>query len=338
LDFVKTIDPKYILALTGTPFLNYPKELITLLQLFKRLDYFGGFWLFMKRYCDLGDKWIFVRGGEKRKVHNWNGAKNLDDLNQRLRSLFMVRREKKDVIDLPEKREMEVYFAMDSDFRERYDFVNDNVREYFLAKYEGDERKWNIIDRWMNNMSKGIFSEDFAQVRGMLGASWGQVLSQMEALKQVTAESKLGPAKEWIHNFLDTTDEKIVIFTKHRNILEDLVEEFGYWGVRTIEGKQKADIRQNNIDDFQEKENVRLMIANIRAGGIGITLNKASTVIFMELDWNYAIHEQASDRLHRIGQENRVDVYFFIAADTIDEYLYKMIVKKKEAFDEVFKI
>lgn len=337
LDFVKKIDPEHILALTGTPFLNYPRELITLLQLFKKLDYFGGFWRFMKKYCDAGEQWVYIKGGERRRFHNWNGAKNLDDLSMRLRSLLMIRREKKDVLDLPEKRELEVYFAMDPEFEERYQIVNDNVRMYFSAKYEDDEKKWKIIEEWLKAISLGIYSEEFAQIRRMLGSSWGEVLSQIEALKQVVAESKLEPAMEWIHNFLDTTDEKIVIFTRHKNILNALAEEFKDWGMRTIEGQQKVEIRQQNIDDFQEKKNVRLMVANIRAGGIGITLNKASTVIFLELDWNYSLHEQASDRLHRIGQKNRVDAYFFLTAGTIDEWLYSMVIKKKRIFDEVFK-
>ena len=336
-DFVKKSDLKYIFALSGTPFLNYPKELITLLQLFGKLNYFGGFWQYMNKYCDAGSRYIYVKGGKRQKIQNWNGINNLDDLRKRLRSLFMIRREKSEVLDLPEKREMVVYFDMDKEYKEKYEFVTNNVREYFLAKVEGDEKKWKIINKWIDSMKRGIFSGKFDKIRNMLDSSWGEVLSQIEALKQVTAESKLEPAREWIHNFLDTTNEKIVIFTRHHNILNGLVEEFEPWGVRTIEGKQKAEVRQMNIDDFQEKDDVRLMIANLRAGGIGITLSKASTVVFMEMDWNYATHEQGADRLHRLGQNKRVDVYYFITGNTIDEWLYEMIINKKEAFDQVFK-
>ena len=69
--------------------------------------------------------------------------------------------------------------------------------------------------------------------------------------------------------------------------------------------------RQANIDRFQDGD-TKLMIAGLRAGNLGINLTRAKYVIFGELDWSPAIHRQAEDRLHRIGQKNTVFAYYLI--------------------------
>ena len=77
------------------------------------------------------------------------------------------------------------------------------------------------------------------------------------------------------------------------------------------------------------------MIAGLRAGNVGINLTKASYVIFAELDWSPAIHRQAEDRLHRIGQKNTVFAYYLVGNGTLDEHVVDMLTDKTFEIDSI---
>ena len=77
------------------------------------------------------------------------------------------------------------------------------------------------------------------------------------------------------------------------------------------------------------------MIAGLRAGNVGINLTKARYVIFAELDWSPAIHRQAEDRLHRIGQKNTVLAYYLVGKGTLDEHVADILVDKAYEIDTI---
>ena len=77
------------------------------------------------------------------------------------------------------------------------------------------------------------------------------------------------------------------------------------------------------------------MIAGIRAGNVGINLTRAKYVIFAELDWSPAIHRQAEDRLHRIGQKNTVFAYYLIGSGTLDDHVANILVDKSYEIDAI---
>jgi SNF2 family DNA or RNA helicase len=77
------------------------------------------------------------------------------------------------------------------------------------------------------------------------------------------------------------------------------------------------------------------MIAGLRAGNIGINLTRAKYVIFAELDWSPAIHRQAEDRLHRIGQKNTVFAYYLIGNGTLDDHVADILVDKSFEIDAI---
>ena len=77
------------------------------------------------------------------------------------------------------------------------------------------------------------------------------------------------------------------------------------------------------------------MIAGLRAGNVGINLNNASYVIFAELDWSPAIHRQAEDRLHRIGQKNTVFAYYLVGNGTLDEHVSDILLDKEYEIDAI---
>ena len=77
------------------------------------------------------------------------------------------------------------------------------------------------------------------------------------------------------------------------------------------------------------------MVAGIRAGNVGINLTRAKYVIFAELDWSPAIHRQAEDRLHRIGQKSTVFAYYLIGQGTLDDHVANVLVDKSYEIDSI---
>ena len=102
----------------------------------------------------------------------------------------------------------------------------------------------------------------------------------------------------------------------------------------SIIGGQSDRVRQENIDHFQNGD-TKLIIAGLRAGSLGINLTRAKYVIFAELDWSPAIHRQAEDRLHRIGQKNTVFAYYLIGKKTLDEHVANILVDKSYEIDAI---
>ena len=93
--------------------------------------------------------------------------------------------------------------------------------------------------------------------------------------------------------------------------------------------------RQAAIDAFQRPDGPQLIVCATRVAAQGITLTRASNVCFLELEWTPAIHDQAEDRCHRIGQRDAVTAWYLLAADTIDETMARLIQRKRELIDAI---
>lgn len=97
-----------------------------------------------------------------------------------------------------------------------------------------------------------------------------------------------------------------------------------------ISGDTPLDQRQAHVDRFQNDPTCRLIVLNMQAGGVGLTLTAASNVAFLELGWTPAIHDQAEDRAHRIGQEaDSVNAWYLLADETIDDKIFALIQEKR---------
>ena len=143
-----------------------------------------------------------------------------------------------------------------------------------------------------------------------------QALVRITQLALIAARGKLDGAREWIANFVET-GEKLVVFTRHREIGDALLEAFP--GAACATGRLDADGRAAEVERFQTDDACRLIVCSLDAAGVGLTMTAASNVAFVELGWTPAAHDQAEDRVHRIGQEEAVTAWYLLAADTIDE-------------------
>jgi SNF2 family DNA or RNA helicase len=93
--------------------------------------------------------------------------------------------------------------------------------------------------------------------------------------------------------------------------------------------------RERALTDFQEKGDKRILIASLRAGGVGLNLTMASHVIIVDSWWNFAVEEQAFSRVFRIGQVSETFLTRFVVENTVDEAMIKMQGRKKGEIDEV---
>ena len=129
----------------------------------------------------------------------------------------------------------------------------------------------------------------------------------------------------------DNPDEQVVIFTQFKQLVRLACERFTRAGIpfSIITGDIKAKDRRTAVADFQNCK-TRVFIGTIGAGGEGITLTAASTVIFLDRDWSPARNAQAEDRLHRIGQKEAVQVVDIMAKNSIDIARFKKLEMKKD--------
>lgn len=242
-------------------------------------------------------------GGKKgylqRYCEGGRGAANLKELNYLLNKYCFFRREKKDVAkDLPDKQRQTI--LCDITTRKQYNHARDNFLKYLEES-----------------------GADDAEIAKKLR---GEIMVKMGELKKLSAYGKLNEAKEFIHQVNDS-GEKLIVFVVHHIIVDELLKEFPK--AVTVTGRDNAEAKQVSIDKFQKDPDCKLIICNIKAAGVGITLTASSRVAFIEYPWTYADCVQCEDRAHRIGQTNNVMCTYFLGENTIDEDLYKMIQEKR---------
>lgn len=278
----------HIVALSGTPIVNRPVEAFPILNLIAP-EIFHSEWHYKQKFC-----------APKKTYFGWEfkGLSNGEELNKLLKKI-MIRRKKEDVLkDLPPMRKIVIPFEINN--RSEYDFAkNDFINWLKSARKDADIKK----------------------------AKKNQKLVALDKLKYLAVQGKIKQAIEWIENFIDT-GEKLVVFIDHQDIAKQLSDKFKKISVEVTGRISGVKNKQAAVDKFQKDKNCKLFIGS-RAAIEGITLTAASTLVFLELYWTPGAVEQASARIHRIGQSsNNVDIFFFIAENTIEEQILSVLDSK----------
>jgi SWI/SNF-related matrix-associated actin-dependent regulator 1 of chromatin subfamily A len=276
------------LALTGTPILNRPDELISQLRALGRLRDFGS---------------------GARLSRRFRAASSDDRLHWNLRANCYVRRTKEQVLpQLPAKRHDTVPVLLS------------NEAEYRLAERD--------VVAWLQTLPLDLRTLD-AKVAAALRA---EQLVRLNNLRQLAVHGKLPTALAWISDFL-ASGEPLVVFAEHVATQHAVLERFPE--AEHILGADSTANRQRAVDSFQREDGPQLIVCSMKAASQGITLTRASNVAFLELDWTPARHDQAEDRLHRIGQESAVSAWYLLAPDTIDETMAELLERKRSLIDAV---
>jgi SWI/SNF-related matrix-associated actin-dependent regulator of chromatin subfamily A-like protein 1 len=242
-------------------------------------------------------------GSGARFARQFRGQLSEERLHWHLRRRCFVRRLKADVLpQLPAKRQVVVPVALD------------NEREYRLAEDD--------VVAWLREQPLDLSTLN-ARIAATLRA---ERLAQLGTLQRLAARGKLRAAMAWIHDFL-ASGEPLVVFARHIEVQEAVLARFP--DALHLLGRDKALDRDAAVRAFQEPDGPQLIVCATRVAGQGITLTRASNVAFLELEWTPAMHDQAEDRCHRIGQRDAVTAWYLLAAETIDETMARLIQRKR---------
>ena len=227
-----------------------------------------------------------------------------ESLRHELQKHIMLRRKKSDVLkELKDKVRHKEYVDADVDY------------------YKNELNKiWHKLEQEQQNAET-----EFAK-----SASYQRAI---QSERQAAGIAKLHHVVDFVKNTMEI-EESVVVFCHHKVIHTLLHEKLGEYTPASIIGGQTDKARQDSIDNYQEGK-TKLMIAGLRAGNVGINLPTAKYVIFADLDWSPAIHRQAEDRLHRIGQKNTVFAYYLIGNGTLDDHVGDILIDKEYEIDAI---
>lgn len=302
-----------VYLLTGTPVANRPIEYYNLLKAIKHpiaRDYYG----FAKRYC--GAFRQELKGG--RSFLNVSGASNLIELHEKTKDC-MLRRTKDKVTNLPPKIRAIVPVEMTADFKKQYATAWQDYLKCFNQTVTADQFK--------------TLKEYDEKVENTLMA---RHMIELQKLKQITSLAKIDRLEEDIKNILEQ-ENKVIIFTQYKETMRQIRVRLIKNRIASvsIDGETPQSRRQEAVDIFQTNEKVKVFLGNIKACGVGITLTKASIVVFADLDWTVTSHDQAEDRAHRIGQAGTVNVYYYVIKGTVEDKIIELLTKKRETIAQI---
>lgn len=244
---------------------------------------------------------------------NFQDKELLQELNKKS-SPFILRRLKSDVLNLKEKVEVYAYSVMSE-----------------------PERK--LYEKYLHEAQEEITSEDY-QI--------SHVLSLLTRLRELACEprlflddvktknSKLDMLLDIVHEKIDD-GHKMLIFSQFTSMFGFIEERLKEDNVKFLEltGKTPAKDRIDLVNEFNGNEDIKVFLISLKAGGTGLTLTSADTVIHYDPWWNLAAMNQATDRTYRIGQEKQVNVIKLINKDTIEDRIVELQNRKQLLSNEV---
>lgn len=301
---VKSINANTKFALTGTPIENSAVELWSIFD-FCMDGFLGGQQEFGRKYSV--------------KEFDEDTNKKLQNLNK-LISPFVLRRRKVDVLnDLPDKIENNIYIDL-----------SDSQKKLYAKEVERVSKEFDNI----------IHTEGISKARFL-------ILQLLVKLRQLCIDPRIvyenyKDGSNKIDTLIDVVKEyvsnghKILLFTSFRTALDLVRKEFNKNGITsyTIDGSVNSKKRMELVNKFNS-DDTNVFLIMLKSGGTGLNLTSADVVIHLDLWWNPQAESQATDRAHRIGQKNNVEVIKLVSIGTIEEKILELQKKKKILSDKV---
>jgi superfamily II DNA or RNA helicase len=297
---VSTLQAQHRLCLTGTPLENHLGELWSIFNFL-----LPGF---------LGDEPAF-RQHYRTPIEKAANLERQNHLANRIRP-FLLRRTKENVVkDLPEKSEIIVPLELEGSQRDLYETIRVAVSERIRAEVA----------------HKGLARSQIVVLDALLKlrqACCDPKLVKLEQATKVTENAKL----EWLTENLPTFLEdgrRILLFSAFATLLSNLEPTLQQMGVAYSKLTGQTKDRNEQITRFQDGE-TSIFLISLKAGGVGLNLTAADTVIHFDPWWNPAAEDQASSRAHRIGQTKKVFVYKLITQGSLEEKILELQKRKAE--------
>lgn len=290
--------------LTGTPVTKYPLDLYSQINFLDSSIFDCTYKSFRERYAVLD---------------MWNRPRKYKDLDHLMGIVYKYayRKLKKDVKELPppEIVRQNIYVTLEPRARKLYE----KMAKEAIVQMDG---------KFSTAPIPALVGMRCHQIAG------GYLTTEGDNGREVTrvSKAKLNALVEYVKD----SEEKLVIFAQYIPEIHGIVDALEDVGIETlcITGATSKKIRGKIINQFQSREEPRVIVIQISTGGVGITLTAAHTMIFYSLGRSYTDHTQACDRINRIGQQSRLLKYIYlIAEDTVDELFWQSILDKKDIAD-----
>ena len=302
----KALSARHRLALTGTPIENRLAELWSIMD-FLLPGYLGSLRAFRRDF-----ETPIVKGGDKRR----------ETALKRAIHPFKLRRLKADVLkDLPAKVEDIRHCRLSPDQASAY-----------RALVDHDGRR--LADDLRRGRGPIPYIHIFSLLSRLKRLCDHPALVVKGAKGRAMASGKFDLFTELMDEALDG-GEKVVIFTQYLEMIDLITEWLDRYGARWVSLRGDTRNRRAVIKAFQTAPDCRVFVGSLLAGGVGIDLTAASVVIHYDRWWNAARENQATDRVHRIGQTRGVQVIKLITRGTLEEKIDLMIKRKAELMDAV---
>lgn len=299
---VKELKSKNRFALTGTPIEN------SLMELWSIFDFI------MPNYLYDENKFTtrYYRRLEEEPVI-------IEEL-KRLVTPFILRRYKKDVIkELPDKIEKKLIIPMEEEQKKVYKAYSDHIKALIEKKVINDEFKSSKIEilSYITKLRQIAIDPSLVMDKYLGGSG------KMEALLELVTQGI-------------EENHKILIFSQFTSVLKNISKLFklNYISFSYLDGSTPSKERGKLVEDFNKNSNSVFLIS-LKAGGTGLNLTSADIVIHFDPWWNPAVEDQASDRAHRIGQKNVVEVIKMISENSVEEKIVNLQEEKRKLIDSV---
>lgn len=303
---IRKLQAGFKLCLSGTPLENHLGELKS---------------LFDFALPGLLGTDVFFRNHYKKPIEREQHSQRAAELRQRV-APFMLRRSKSQVMsELPDKVEIEQLLELDQDQRHLYDSIRlsmeTRIRQLFAEK----------------GMAKSQieFLDALLKLRQVCCDAR---LVKLDSANNVKTSAKLIWLQENLPEMI-AEGRKIILFSQFTSMLALIEEAILQLNIPYAKLTGQTKKRQQQIDAFQQGD-VPLFLVSLKAGGTGLNLTAADTVIHYDPWWNPAVMQQATDRAHRIGQDKRVFVYKLIAKDTVEQKIQVLQQQKQALADTLF--
>lgn len=292
---VKNIKAKSKFVLTGTPIEN------NLIELWSIFDFIMPNYLYNSAFF------------KKKFIDNDSSAIEL----QKFIRPFMLRRLKKDVIkELPEKIEKNYYVELTKQQRKVYAAYVKDIKAKMEA--ENFERDKITIFSYLTKLRQLCLDPSIVVDKYKGGSA--------------KIEEALNLINENIEN-----GHKILLFSQFTSVLNNISKELSKNEIEHmyLDGSTKASKRLELVDEFNNSDKYKVFLISLKAGGTGLNLTSADVIIHFDPWWNPSVEDQATDRAHRIGQKNVVQVFKLISEGTIEERIVNLQESKKELISGV---
>ena len=288
---IKSVNASTKIALTGTPIEN------------RLMDYWSIFDFVNKGYLSTKDDF---KRNYVMPIEKLEDPEVLENL-KTIAKPFVMRRLKTDADikkELPDKLVNDIYCTLT---KKQIRLYNAILEEIFFD-----------IENSKGIQRKGIILKILTALKQTCNHP-----AQFLAIKnpKISESGKMELLVDILENILDM-DEKVIIFTQYvemGKLIQQLISKKFKTDVLFLHGSQTLKEKTEIIDAFQEDPNYKIFVATLKTGGTGLNLTAASNVIHYDLWWNPAVENQATDRVHRIGQKKDVMVYRFITKGTLEE-------------------